>query len=258
MRDALRAEWTKLRTDPGLTWLLLAAVVLTAGVGAAAAATVRCPAAGCSTDPVRISLTGVTLGQAVVAVLAVLAVGNEYSTGMIRSTLAAMPRRWAVLTAKSAVVSAVVAAGALLAVLVSLLAGRLILTGDGFTTTSGHGPLSPADGSVVRAAVGSVLYLVLIALLALGTAMAVRDSATAIGTVLGLLYVLPILTQVVSDPHWRRHFQQLSPMSAGLNIQATTHLSTLPLSPWAGLGVLAAWSSAALLGGGLLLRHRDA
>lgn len=258
MRDALHAEWTKVCTDPGLPWLLLAAVVLTVGAGAAAAATVSCPAGGCTGDPVKISLTGVTLGQAVVAVLAVLAVGNEYSTGMIRTTLAAMPRRSAVLTAKSTVVAGLVAAAAALAVFVSLLAARFVLPGHGFTTAHGHALLSPADGAVVRAAVGSVLYLVLIALLALGTAMALRDSAAAIGTVLGLLYVLPILTQVVSDPRWRRHFQQFAPMSAGLNIQATTQLNSLPIGPWAGLGVLAAWAGVALLGGGLLLRRRDA
>jgi len=78
------------------------------------------------------------------------------------------------------------------------------------------------------------------------------------GVVLGLLYVFPIVAQAVSDPHWQRHLQQLGPMTAGLAIQATTHLSSLPIGPWAGLGVLAAWAAAALLAGGLLLRLRDA
>ncbi len=111
---------------------------------------------------------------------------------------------------------------------------------------------------MLRAAAGSVLYLALIALLSLGTATAVRDSATAIGIVLGLLYVFPIIVQVVSDPHWKRHLQQLTPMTAGLSIQATTQLDSLPISPWAGLGVLAGWAAAALLTGGLLLQLRDA
>jgi len=69
----------------------------------------------------------------------------------------------------------------------------------------------------------------------------VRDSATAIGVVLGLLYLLPIVAQLVTDPHWERHLQQIGPMTSGLAIQATTNLGTLPISPWAGLGVLAAW-----------------
>jgi ABC-2 type transport system permease protein len=63
---------------------------------------------------------------------------------------------------------------------------------------------------------------------------------------------------VVSEPHWRRHLQQLTPMTAGLAIQATTELRSLPISPWAGLGVLAGWAAAALLTGWLLLQRRDA
>jgi ABC-2 type transport system permease protein len=89
-------------------------------------------------------------------------------------------------------------------------------------------------------------------------ATAVRDAATAIGTVLGLLYLFPVLGLAITSPGWHRHLQQIAPMTAGLEIQASTGLSTLPVSPWAGLGVLAAWSTAALLTGGLLLRFRDA
>jgi ABC-2 type transport system permease protein len=80
----------------------------------------------------------------------------------------------------------------------------------------------------------------------------------AIGLVLGLLYLFPIVAGVVSDPYVQRHLEQIAPMTAGLEIQATTGLRSLPLSPWAGLGVLAAWAAGALLAGGLLLRLRDA
>jgi len=111
---------------------------------------------------------------------------------------------------------------------------------------------------VLRAAAGSVLYLALIALLSLGAATAVRDSATAIGVVLGRLYLFPIIAAVVTDPHWQRHLLQIGPMSAGLAIQATIGLRSLPIGPWGGLGVLALWAAGALLVGGLLLRLRDA
>ena len=84
MRDALHAEWTKLRTAAGTGWLLLAAVALTVAVSAAAAATVAARPGCCRSDPAKLSLTGIYLGQAVVAILAVLAVSGEYSTGMIR------------------------------------------------------------------------------------------------------------------------------------------------------------------------------
>ncbi len=258
MRQALHAEWTKLRTVAGTGWLLLATIALTVALSAAAAAAVKCPTAGCGQDPAKVSLTGIQLGQAVVAVLAVLAISSEYSTGMIRTTLAAMPRRATVLAAKAAVLTGTVVTAGTIAVLGSVLAGQFILAGRGSTAAHGSPLLSLGDGPVLRAAAGSVLYLALIALLSLGAATAVRDAATAIGVVLGLLYLFPIIAQAVSDPHWQRHLQQLGPMTAGLAIQATTHLSSLPIGPWAGLGVLAAWAAAALLAGGLLLRLRDA
>jgi ABC-2 type transport system permease protein len=258
MRDALHAEWTKLRTVSSTGWLLLAVIALTVAVSAAATATITCPPGGCAVDPTKLSLTGINLGQAVVAILAVLAISSEYSTGMIRTTLAAMPRRATVLAAKATILTGIVVMAATIAVLASLLAGRLILLGNGFTPAHGYPTLSLTDGPTLRAAAGSVLYLALIALLSLGAATAVRDSAAAIGVVLGLLYLFPIIAQAVTDPDWRRHLQQLGPMTAGLAIQATTNLHSLPISPWAGLGVLAAWAAAALLAGGLLLRLRDA
>ena len=85
-----------------------------------------------------------------------------------------------------------------------------------------------------------------------------RDSAVAIGVVLGLLYLFPIIASVVANAHWQRHLEQIGPMTAGLAIQATTGLRSLPHQPVGGLGVLAAWAAAALLAGGLLLRLRDA
>ena len=258
LRTALYAEWTKLRSVSGPLGLLLATVALTTTVGLTAVAGVRCPSEGCAADPAKISLAGITLGQAVIAVLAVSAMAGEYSTGMIRVSLAAVPRRSTLLTAKALVITAVALVAGTIAVLGSLLAGRLILPGKGFTASHGYPPLSLADGRVLRAATGSILYLALIALLSLGVATAVRDSAASIGVVLGLLYLFPILAAVVTDPDWSRRLQQVGPMSAGLSIQATTGLPDLPIAPWAGLGVLTAWAAAALLAGGLLLRLRDA
>jgi ABC-2 type transport system permease protein len=112
--------------------------------------------------------------------------------------------------------------------------------------------------TVLRAAAGTALYFALIALFSLGVATAVRDAAVAIGAVLGLLYLFPILGQVAGSPGVARHLQQIGPMSAGLEIQASTGLRNLPIVPWAGLGVLAGWAAAALLAGGLVLRLHDA
>jgi ABC-2 type transport system permease protein len=236
---AVHAEWTKLRTVPGTVWLLIGLVVLTVGVSVStmAATSDQVP------DPAKASLLGVTLGQAVVAILAVLAVGGEYSSQMMHTTLAAVPRRSVVLAAKAAVVTGIVLVGAAVAVAGCVLAGRLMLD---------------TSGPMLRAAAGSVLYLALIGLLGIGTAVAVRDSATAIGVVLGLLYVFPIIAGAVTDPDWQRHLQQVAPMTAGLAIQATTNLDNLPIGPWAGLGVLAAWAAGALIIGALLFKVRDA
>jgi ABC-2 type transport system permease protein len=254
---ALHAEWTKLRTLAGTWWLLLAVIALTTAVGAGAATAATCQAAGCGQDPAKIALSGIDLSQAVVAILAVLAISGEYSTGMIRTTMTAMPRRLSVLGAKAVVVAGLTLAAGAVGVLASVLAGRLILTGRGFTPVHGYPPLSLAGGADLRAAAGSALYLALIALLALGVATAVRDSAVAIGLVLALLYLFPVIASAL-NPHWSRHLEQIGPMSAGLAIQATADLRSLPLAPWQGLGVLGLWAAGAILAGAVSLRLRDA
>jgi ABC-2 type transport system permease protein len=257
-RETLHAEWTKLRTIASTGWLLLGAAALTIALSAAADAAAACPPSGCQADPAKLSLTGVQAGQAIVAIIAVLAVSNEYSTGLIRITLTAMPRRLTVLAAKAAIIAGLVLAVSAVAVLAAVLAGRLILPGHGFTPAHGYPVLSLSNGPDLRAACGSVLYLALIALLSLGVATAVRETAVAIGLVLGLLYVFPVVTSVVGNQHWQRHLEQIGPMTAGLDIQATASLRSLPLTPWQGLGVLALWAAGALITGALIFRFRDA
>jgi ABC-2 type transport system permease protein len=256
--QTLHAEWTKLRTVASTGWLLLAAVALTVAVSATVDAAATCPSGGCQADLAKLSLTGVQAGQAVVAVLAVLAVSSEYSTGMIRVTLTAMPRRLTLLAAKATLIAGLVLVAATVAVLSSVLAGRLMLPGHGFTAAHGYPPLSLGNGPVLRAACGSALYLTLIALLSLGAATAVRETAVAIGLVLGLLYVFPVVTSVLGNQHWAWHLEQTGPTTAGLDIQATVNLRSLPLTPWEGLGVLALWSVGALIIGALIFRLRDA
>lgn len=258
MAQALHAEWTKLRTTPGAVALLGAVVVLTVAVGMAAAAAASYPPINAVQDLPKTALTGVLVGQAVVAILAVTTVGSEYSTRMIHISLLAVPRRWRVLGAKALVAGGLTLGAGALGVAGSLVAGRVLLSHHGFTPAHGYALLSLADGPTLRAAAGSVLYLTLIALLGVGLAAAVRDTAVAIGAVLGLLLLFPILAGLVSNPHWQRHLNQIGPMAAGLLIQVTTNLRAQVLSPWAGLGVLAAWALGALLAGGLLLARRDA
>lgn len=258
MRPTLHAEWTKLRTSAGLLWLLPAAAALTVVLGAAADSGARCVARGCNQDVVKTSLTGVYLGQVIVAVLAVTVISGEYGTGMIRTTFAAIPRRMQVLAAKSVIVAASAFAVGVLGIGGSLLAARFILPGKGFSAGNGHPPLSVLDATTARAALGSVLYLMLIALLSVGIAAAVRDSAAGIGLVLGALFVFPILLTAVANPRWHHDLEQIAPMNAGMGIQATIDVHNLALGPWAGLGVLGLWAAGGLILGATALRLRDA
>lgn len=237
--NAVRAEWTKLHTTPGPAWLLLITATVTVALGVTVSSVSPC----CGADATRLALSGVYLGQVPVAVLAVLSVSGEYSTTLIRTTLTAIPDRRVILPAKALTLALPVAAAGGLSLLACLFFARP--------------DLSLTDGHTLRAAAGSVVYLLLIAFLSLGTAATVRDSGTAIGTVLALLYLPPILTPAVADPHLHRLFDQLSPMTAGLAVQATKNLHQLPIAPWPGLAVLTAWSATAFLTGTVLLQRRD-
>jgi ABC-2 type transport system permease protein len=259
LRDPLHAEWTKLRTVSGPAWLLLGVAAFTIAVSAAALGATHCPEnLTCPVDTTKLSLTGVQFGQAVVAILAVLTISNEYSSGMIRITLTATPNRLAVLAAKAIPLAVLVLAAGAVAVFGSVLAGHLILPGHGFTAARGFHPVWLSYGPTLRAACGSVLYLGLIALMSLGVAVIVRDSAVSIGVVLALLYLFPIVGAFVGNADWQHRLERWTPTIAGLTIQDTTGLRSLAISPWGGLGVLSIWAAAALVAGALAFRMRDA
>jgi ABC-2 type transport system permease protein len=262
LRRAVRAEWTKLRTVPSLPWLLAATVGMMVAGSAGAIASVdtsQCPTPSeCFEDTTKLSLSGVGLGQAAVVALGVLAMSSEYGTGTIGSTLAATPSRRLVLLAKAAAVTIVALVAGVLGVLGSLAAGRAILPGNGFTSANGYEPLSLADGPTLRAAAGTVLYLALVALLSLGVAAIVRDTAAAITGMLALLYAFPIVAALVTDPRWQHRLARFGPMEAGLSVQNTIRLDDLAIAPWPGLGVLATYAGIALVSGLALFQLRDA
>lgn len=114
-----------------------------------------------------------------------------------------------------------------------------------------------AEGTVIlRAFGGTVLYLLLVAIIGLGVALLVRETAWATVVVLSMLYVIPVRTQFISDPSWERLLQRLSP-SAGLAIQHTVASADLPLTPWAGLAVTSAYAAVLAAAGALSFIHRD-
>ncbi|WP_226961717.1 MULTISPECIES: ABC transporter permease subunit [Streptomyces] len=257
----LRGEWTKLRTLPATPWLLLALALVPPALGAALVLPLEAGECagpeGCGEDLVRQGLAGVRLGQFAAALLGVLALGAEHTGGTLRLTFVATPRRHRVLLAKGVVVAGVVTAAGAVGVLASVLVARLLLPRGGFTEAAGHPALSLADGATLRAAVGSVLYLVLVAALGLGAAAVFREPAAAIGAVLALLLLAPVLVDLVADPLWRERLARLAPMTAGLAVQATTDLDRLPIQPWPGLGVLAGHAAAWLAAGAAALHRRS-
>lgn len=257
MSDALRAEWTKLCTQTTTVWLLIATAAATIAISAAACASTHQSGFVHGGDAVRLSLVGVYLGQIGIASLAVTTLSEEYATGLIRVTLAAMPRRLTVLAAKAANVCALTAIISTGAVGGCLLIGRLMLPADGLDPAHGYALVSLSSSATLRAVSGTVVYLTLIALLSLGLAAAIRDTAVSIGIVVGLLYLPPLLAQIVGGT-LGHEIKQVAPMTAGFAIQHTTNLRALPIQPRAGLAVTAGWAAAAMLFGGILLKRRDA
>lgn len=243
MTAALRAEWAKLRTTPDLAAQLALAVLLTVAGSATAAA-----AGGAGTpDPVHLSLLGVQVGQAVLAIAGVQAMAGEFGSGLIRASLLAVPRRATLFGSKALLLAAAVGGAAVVAVLGSVGLAAAVL------------PVTvPLDASLVRGVTLAILYLVLIALLGLGAAAAVRNAAAAAGFVLGLLYLVPVLLSMFPDPAWRRALYRLTPATAGQAMLTTRGMSELPLGPWAALGVVAGWAAGMALLGGYLLHRRDA
>lgn len=252
MNRALYAEWTKLRTVPSTAWSTLSIVVCTVAIGSLATMSLGAECVRTTCDTPRVTLSGVYLGQTAIAALAVLALAPEYDSQMIRTTLAAYPRRWQVLTAKAGVITLIALVAGAISVLGSLIAGRIILPGKGL------GTISLGDAATMRAYAGTILYCGLIGLLSLGIATIVRHTGASVTVVLTVLYTFPIVATLVTDPLWRKWILKLSPMTAGLAIQATTNLDGQPIAPWSGLGLLTLYAVGLMLLGAVLFQRRDA
>jgi ABC-2 type transport system permease protein len=214
MNRVLHAEWTKLRTEPSALWMI-PSVVVTTVLASLIAAAAGCPRGRCEFDVTGLSLGGVKLGQALVVLLAVVVMGDERT-----ATFTAMPRRLVVLSAKAVIVAGVTLVAGVIAVLGGLALTPAVL----------HGNEKPAAGSV--------LYLILIGLLSLGAAAALRDPAVSAASVLGVLYGVPLIAQMIQDVDLQRNLRRFAPMTGSHTVQAV-------------------WAAAALLIGGVVLWRRD-
>ena len=261
-RRVIVSEWIKLRTVRSWLIMIAAGAVLLIAFGALAAAvasgavTPTRPGGGGgggggfgSADPTAISLAGVTLTQLIVGILGVLYISNEYANGMIRSTFAAVPRRLPVLWAKVIVLAVVLAVVMVIAALAAFLIGQAIL-GDGKATTLG------ADG-VLRAVIGSGLYLAGIAVLGIAVGAMMRNTAGSIAVVVAALLIIPGLATVVLPDSWKDNVTPYLPSNAGAGFTSVTGSDTL-LAAGAGAAVFVGWLVALLVGAAVLIRRRDA
>ena len=200
----MKSEWTKLRTQPGALWSLLSALILVVAFGIlySLLRVARPPhgAAAASFDPTSVSLAGVQLAQIAAGVLGVLLITSEYATGLIRTTLAAVPRRLPTLWGKAAVVIGAVVAVSVPAAVAVFLAGQAIL---------GRQHLSVSFGApgVARAVIGGALYLAVAGLLGLALGALLRSAAGGIAALFGLLFAVPILVGFLPGEPGRRDRQ---------------------------------------------------
>jgi len=253
---ALRSEFTKLRSVRSTYWTLLALVVVSIGIGAAiSAGSANQPhSPGDGFDATQVSLIAFfELGQLVIAVLGALTITSEYSTGMIRTSLTAMPRRGTVYAAKAAVFGAVALVVSLVTSFLAFFVGQAILHG------TVHATLSQPD--VLRAIVGSALFVTVVGLIAFGVGAIIRHSAGAITTVIGMMFIIPIIVQVLPQT-WRYDLIRFLPDSAGRVISITVMPSGGEVyhmwSAWPQFAVTAVYAVVLLAIGAYLFRKRDA
>jgi ABC-type transport system involved in multi-copper enzyme maturation permease subunit len=206
-----------------------------------------------SFHPLETSLIGVTIAQLAIGVLGVMVMSGEYSTGMISSTFAAVPKRLPVLWGKAGVFGLVTFVLALPSTLIAFFAAQAILRGH---SLNGHDiAVSFSDPGVSRAVIGGALYLTLVGLFGLGLGAILRNTAGAISAFAGLFFVLPPLMNVL-PASWGDAITPYLPSNAGQAIMQTGSPAHT-LAPWSGLGVLAAYTAVAIAVAAIQLRRRD-
>jgi ABC-2 type transport system permease protein len=256
----LLTEWIKIRSVRSTVWTLLIFVVVSVGLTTLltwltirAFNTGRADArnAQVATDPVGFILgTGLGLGQLAIAVLGALVITAEYSSGTIRATLLAVPRRIPVLIAKCVVFAALVFVVAEIVSFACFFIGAALV--------HSRFQVSLSQPGVTRAVIGSGLYLTVLGLFALAIGGLIRHTAGAITTVIGLVLVILPLTSLLPYS-WGAHIHAYAPTIAGqLITQDRVQQSGQLLTPWQGFGVFCAWTALLLIIAGYLLRRRDA
>ncbi|MFY9926621.1 MAG: ABC transporter permease [Streptosporangiaceae bacterium] len=254
----LRSEFTKIRSVRSTYWTLLVLLVVSVGIGAAISAGTAAnwshtsPSDRATFDATQASIAGLFyLGQLVIVVLGALVCTSEYSTGMIRTSLTAMPRRVTVYAAKAVVFAVIALVVTLVAAFVAFVLGQALLG-------STHASVTLSGPNVLRAVIGSALYVTLCGLFAFAAGSILRHTAATISSIIGLLFVIPILIHLLPSS-WYNDIDRWLPDAAGRAISATIggqdpHL----FSPWAQFAVFAVYTAILLVAGAVLFAKRDA
>jgi len=251
----MRSEWTKLFSVRSTGWTLLALVAATIGLGVLASWGTNhgWPQMSQSDqrkfDPVATSMSGFALGQLAIAVLGVMVISAEYSTGGIRSTLTTVPSRMRVLTAKALVFTAVALVVGLATSFGAFFAGQPWFAKRGIGRAIG-------DHDVLRAVIGGGLYVAASGLFGLAMGVLLRRTAGAVTIAIAALLVLPGLLNVLPGA-WGDAIVRYFTSNAGQQI-SYIHQSGNYLSPWVGFGVYCLWWAVPLAIGAWLMQRRDA
>jgi ABC-2 type transport system permease protein len=258
----MQAEWTKIRSVRSTTWTLIMFVIITVGFTAlitwVTVANWNGPQAGprdirAATDPTAVIFgVAIYLGQLTLAVLGVLVISSEYSTGVIRASLLAVPKRLPMLAAKIVVFALAIGALAEIVAFASFYIGSAIL--------HSHVHVALSDPNVLRATLGAGLYLTAFGLFAMAVGLLMRHTAGAISVAIAVGFVVPILAGLLPDTSLWNHIVGYLPVQAGTTV-LTVHPTggdAVVLSAWQGFGVLCIWVAVLMAIGGYLLRRRDA
>ncbi|WP_348787572.1 ABC transporter permease subunit [Leifsonia sp. NPDC080035] len=255
----VRSEWIKLRSLRSTFWTLVAVVVIVVGLAALLSAVVpNASTLGAQVPPAQLAdfvtntaTSGLMFAQLVVAVLGVLVISGEFSTGMIRSSFAAVPRRFPVLAAKAIVLFLTSFIVGLVSIAISWAIAVPMLTGKGYT-----GDLFTQD--TLWAILGAALYLGLVAVFALGIGTIVKASAGGIAAALGVLFLLPILASLfgnLMNQKWVTDASHYLISNAGTGMSGGTNGT---LEPWANVVTVLVWAAVSFILGAILLQRRDA
>jgi hypothetical protein len=252
LADVLRAELCKLRSVRSTYWAVFSA--LAANVVVAALLALFLPGQlsahqKATLDTTRVSLGGLHLSQIAIGLVGVLVITSEYSTGMIRATLSAVPQRRLMLAAKTIVLATSALIVGLVCCFAAYFTFQALVSEESLRT-------SLSDPGVFRAVIGGALYLTVLGLLGLGLGAVIRSSAGTVATLFGLLFVPPLLLDLLPGS-WKDTVVPYVPLQAGSAI-FSVHREASSLAPWAGFGVFSLYAVVALVVGFVVINHRDA